>query len=118
MATWLLNTGSEFDFSFNLLKRLTLSLFFAMIMLAAVSSPAGTGGSVSGTVKDATGAVVPNAAVSANNLDTGVQVRAQPMAVGFIHFPNCPSDVTPSRSRRQASGPTSRLRSQSTQTLH
>ena len=59
-------------------------------MLVAVNSRAGTGGSVSGTVKDASGAVVPDATVSANNVDTGVQVRARPTAVGFTPFPNSP----------------------------
>ena len=74
----------------NLLKRLTLCLSFAMIMLVAVNSRAGTGGSVSGTVRDASGAVVPDATVSANNVDTGVQVRGATNGRGFYSFPELP----------------------------
>jgi len=59
-------------------------------MLAAVNSRAGTGGSVSGTVKDASGAVVPDATVSANNVDTGVQVRGATNGRGFYSFPELP----------------------------
>ena len=74
----------------NLLKRLTLFLSFAVVLLAAVNSRAGTGGSVSGTVKDASGAVVPDATVTANNLDTGVQVRGATNGRGFYSFPELP----------------------------
>jgi hypothetical protein len=77
-------------FLLNLLKRLTLFLSFAIVMLAAVNSRAGTGGSVSGTVKDASGAVVPDATVSANNVDTGVQVRSATNGRGFYSFPELP----------------------------
>ncbi len=76
--------------SLNLVKGLTLLLCFAMLMLTAVSSRAGTGGSVSGTVKDASGAVVPGASVSVNNLDTGVGVRLTTNGRGFYSFPEVP----------------------------
>ncbi|HXP44116.1 MAG TPA: TonB-dependent receptor, partial [Candidatus Acidoferrales bacterium] len=59
-------------------------------MLAAISLRAGTGGSMSGTVKDASGAVVPDATVSANNPDTGVQVRSATNGRGFYSFPELP----------------------------
>ncbi len=72
------------------MKRLTLFLTFAMLLLAAVSSRAGTGGSVSGTIKDASGAVVPDAIVSAKNLDTGVQIRLATNGRGFYSFPELP----------------------------
>jgi hypothetical protein len=74
----------------NLLKRLTLFLSCAMVMLAAVNSRAGTDGSVSGTVKDASGAVVPDATVTANDVDTGVQVRSATNGRGFYSFPELP----------------------------
>ncbi|MGA8837401.1 MAG: TonB-dependent receptor [Candidatus Sulfotelmatobacter sp.] len=74
----------------NLLNRLTLFLSFAVVMLAAVNSRAGTGGSVSGTVKDASGAVIPDATVSANNVDTGVQVWGATNGRGFYSFPELP----------------------------
>ncbi len=59
-------------------------------MLAAVNSRAGTDGSVSGTVKDASGAVVPDATVTANDVDTGVQVRSATNGRGFYSFPELP----------------------------
>ena len=59
-------------------------------MLAAGNLRAGTGGSVSGTVKDVSGAVVPDATVSAKNLDTGVQVRVATNGRGFYSFPDLP----------------------------
>ena len=61
-----------------------------MVMLAAVNSRAGTDGSVSGTVKDASGAVVPDATVTANDVDTGVQVRSATNGRGFYSFPELP----------------------------
>ncbi len=61
-----------------------------MVMLGAGNLRAGTGGSVSGTVKDASGAVVPDATVRADNLDTGVQVRGATNGRGFYSFPELP----------------------------
>jgi hypothetical protein len=90
MAAWLTGRGLNLIFLFNLLKRLTLFLSFAIVMFAAVNSRAGTGGSVSGTVKDASGAVVPDATVSAKNLDTGVQVRSATNGRGFYSCPELP----------------------------
>jgi hypothetical protein len=82
--------GLNLIFLFNFLKRFTLFLSFAIVMFAAVNSRAGTGGSVSGTVKDASGAVVPDATVSAKNLDTGVQIRGATNGRGFYSFPELP----------------------------
>ena len=59
-------------------------------MLAAVDSRAGAGGSVSGTVKDASGAVVPDATVNATNVDTGVRVWVATNGRGFYSFPELP----------------------------
>lgn len=66
------------------------SLSFAFLMLFAVASYAGFGGSVSGTVKDASNAVVPNATVKATNTDTGVQEHAVTNGQGFYSFPDLP----------------------------
>ena len=58
-------------------------------MLLAVDSWAGAGGSVSGTVKDVSNAVVANATVSAANIETGVQhqvaTNGQERSPGAIH---------------------------------
>jgi hypothetical protein len=74
----------------NRLKRFALFLSLAIVLLAAVNSQAGAGGSVSGTVKDATGAVIPDASVTADNVDTGVQIRGTTNARGFYSFPELP----------------------------
>ncbi len=74
-------------FLLNLLQRITLFLSFAVIMLAAANSRAGTGGSVSGTVKDASSAVISNAAVTATNVDTRVHERVTTNGRGFYSFP-------------------------------
>ncbi len=59
-------------------------------MLAAVDSRAGAGGSVSGTVKDVSGAVVPDATVNATNVDTAVRVWVATNGRGFYSFPGLP----------------------------
>ncbi len=51
---------------------------------------AGAGGSVSGTVRDASGAVITDAAVNATNLETGVQDQVATNGRGFYSFPGLP----------------------------
>ncbi len=71
-------------------RRIALFLTFAALMLVGVGSWAGVGGRVSGTVKDASYAVVPNATVKATNIDTGVQQQAATNDRGFYSFPDLP----------------------------
>jgi hypothetical protein len=73
-----------------ILKRFVYCLYFVILLLAATTSWAGTGGSVSGTVKDATGAVIPDAIVSATNVTTGVQDQVATNGRGFYSFPELP----------------------------
>ena len=73
----------------KVLTRLASCLFFAVVMLAA-NSQAGVGGSFSGTVKDAGGAVVADATVTAINIDTGVQGQIVTNGSGFYSFPDLP----------------------------
>ena len=70
-------------------RRSSLSsvLFLA---LCAANSFAGVGGSISGTVKDATSAVVPNASVNATNVETGVQHQGVTNGQGFYSFASLP----------------------------
>jgi hypothetical protein len=75
-----------FSFSYGL-RCFASCLSFATFMLFAVNSWAGVGGSVSGTVRDASGAVVPNASVSATNIDTGVHATLTTNGSGFYSFP-------------------------------
>jgi hypothetical protein len=67
---------------------LSLCLSTSMVMFFAADSWAGTGGSVSGTVKDASNAVVPNGTVEATNIATGVQQQVITNDRGFYSFPN------------------------------
>jgi len=85
--------GSVFWFSSLILRyfgRIAVFLFFAFLMLFAIDSWAGVDGSVSGTVKDASNAVVPNATVNATNLATGVQHKVSTNDRGFYSFPDLP----------------------------
>ncbi|MGD0415672.1 MAG: carboxypeptidase regulatory-like domain-containing protein [Terriglobales bacterium] len=86
--------GCVFGFSSSLIGRLRRSpLFvsFALLIFLTVGSWAGVGGSVSGTVKDASNAVVPNASVNATNIETGIQHQAATNGQGFYSFAQLPS---------------------------
>lgn len=67
-------------------------LFFSItfLLLLAVDSWAGAGGSVSGTVKDVSGAVVASANVRATNVATGVQHKVVTNGQGYYFFPDIP----------------------------
>jgi hypothetical protein len=72
------------------LGRTASLLSSAFLTLLAAVSWAAVGGSVSGTVKDASNAVVPNAVVEATNVDTGIQERVATNEQGFYSFPDLP----------------------------
>jgi Carboxypeptidase regulatory-like domain/TonB dependent receptor-like, beta-barrel len=59
-------------------------------MLLAGNAWAGVGGDISGTVKDASNAVVPNVTVNATNLDTGVRRQVATNGQGFYSFSDLP----------------------------
>jgi hypothetical protein len=67
--------------------RAALLLSFAFLIFFAMDSWAGVGGSVSGTVKDSSNAVVPDAAVKVTNIDTGIQQRVATNDKGYYSFP-------------------------------
>ena len=69
---------------------IALSLAFVLLTLSAIVSWAGAGGSVSGTVRDASGAVLPKATVTATNIDTRVRQTVQTDDKGFYAFPSLP----------------------------
>jgi hypothetical protein len=82
-----------FDFSSPRLSSVRLSslfLSFAFLMFFTLDSWAGVGGSVSGTVRDASNAVVPNATVNATNAETGVPHQIATNGQGFYSFPDLP----------------------------
>ena len=67
-----------------------LLLVWVLLLLPAADSWAGTDGSVSGTVKDTSTAVVRNANVTAKNVDTGVGYQVSTNDSGFYAFSDLP----------------------------
>jgi hypothetical protein len=61
--------------------------FFSLLVLALLAA---AGGSISGTVKDPSGAVVPKATVTATNTDTGVRQVVATNDAGAYSFPGLP----------------------------
>ena len=85
--------GWRFGLSFRLLKRLGRTPWFPFVLFLAflsTNSWAGVGGSVSGTVKDTSNAVVPSASASATNVESGVQHQSATNGQGFYSFANLP----------------------------
>jgi hypothetical protein len=67
-------------------RRLLLLLMLALISCLAIAVRADTVGSISGTITDQTGAVIPDTTVNALNLDTTVQQATKTNANGFYSF--------------------------------
>jgi hypothetical protein len=81
------------------MKHLTLAVFFALLIFTTSGFGQATDANLVGTIVDATGAVVPNAAVELTNEATGVKSSAKTDANGFYRFNNMPIgryDVTAS----------------------
>jgi Carboxypeptidase regulatory-like domain/TonB dependent receptor len=76
-------------FSVGGLGRIVLWVSLGIFILAS-NVWAGVGGSVSGTVTDVTGAVVPGATVSAIKADSGVRTSLTTNGKGFYSFSNLP----------------------------
>jgi hypothetical protein len=77
-------------FRYNLLK-LTLALAsLALAIALAPGAQASEGGSISGTVRDATGAVIPRASVTATNAETRIRQATATDDKGFYSFPSLP----------------------------
>src|SRR5580698_8036840 len=68
-----------------------IPFFFLFVLVSLLTfvgkSSAGTGGSISGTVTDASGAVVAKASVTVKNLETGITQSVTTDAKGFYSFP-------------------------------
>ena len=65
-------------------------IVLTLLLALSVSTPAAVGGSISGTVKDATGAVIAKATVTVTNIETGVQQTAVSNDAGTYSFPTLP----------------------------
>lgn len=63
---------------------------FAISLAYAVASGAATGGSISGTVKDPSGAVLPGVALTLKNVALGTEYKAASDERGYYSFPNLP----------------------------
>ncbi len=79
----------------RLVSGLLCFLLAAALIVSVAVSPAwsSVAGSISGTVKDSSGAVVPEAAVTALNTGTGISQSVETDAVGFYVFPALPVGV-------------------------
>lgn len=77
------------------LRGLAVKSIFLLVALTLLPrlptvARADVGGSISGTVKDRTGAVVPKATVAATNIDTGVRQTTSTNGAGVYSFPGLP----------------------------
>src|SRR5438067_1510610 len=64
--------------------------FAILISLSGIASGQATDGNLTGTVLDSTGAAVPNAAVEAENVATGIKTRTTSGADGTYRLNNLP----------------------------
>jgi hypothetical protein len=71
-------------------RHCSLFLSFAFLLFFTLDSWAGVGGSVSGTVRDASNAVIPSATVNATNVETGIAHQVESNGQGFYSFPALP----------------------------
>ena len=67
-----------------------LPVLAALCLMSAAAVWASISGSISGIVTDASGALVPNATVTAANTDTGVHSVIKTDGKGFYNFPDLP----------------------------
>ena len=65
-------------------------LLFAILLMVSRAAMAATTGSISGTVMDPSGAVIPGAMVSATNAATGMAYKTSSNERGFCTFPSLP----------------------------
>src|SRR5437764_9248143 len=72
-------------------RNLLAAVLSILVMATGVSYSQTTSGDLVGTVKDATGATIPNATVSAVNESTRVSYTAISSTTGEIHIANLPS---------------------------
>jgi hypothetical protein len=71
-------------------RRIRFLLTLALVSCLAIVVQADTVGSISGTVTDQTGAVIPDTTITALNLDTTVQQTTKTNANGFYNFTALP----------------------------
>ncbi|HEV2710370.1 MAG TPA: carboxypeptidase regulatory-like domain-containing protein [Edaphobacter sp.] len=75
------------------------TVFFVFMLTVGIGFSQTTSGNLAGNVKDATGAVIPNASVDVVNEDTGLSYNGKATSTGDVLIPNLPIgnyDVTAS----------------------
>ena len=79
----------------SLLRNGCLSVFFSVLLLCSLvtSATAQSTATLSGVITDATGAMVPNAKVTATNQATGISSNTQTDSAGAYLFPSLPIGV-------------------------
>src|SRR6266849_1791415 len=70
--------------------RILQILSLTLLLSFSASVWAGAGGSISGTIKDHSGAVIPDVAVIVRNVDTGVERTSSTNGDGFFAFTAIP----------------------------
>jgi len=91
-----LRRGSTHDY-----PSIFLSLIILFAIMPVVNAQIGGQGAISGTVTDPSGAVVPNATVTARNTGTNSRPRAQRVVADITFSPPSLQETTPSRSECQ-----------------
>jgi len=71
-------------------RSVTQNLVFAFFVFFCVAARAQTTGSISGTVKDSTGSVIPDTTIICRNVDTAAQVQAVTNVEGFYALTTLP----------------------------
>ena len=89
----------QVDFRVSLKAGGLLLIFVLLVGLPAVSLAQSSTASINGTVKDASGSIIPNAEVLLTNTQTNVERKATTNDVGYYAFLN----ITPGEFRLQAS---------------
>jgi hypothetical protein len=65
-----------------------LAILFSLISTAPLAAQLTGKGAISGTVTDRTGAVIPNATITATNGASGISATTRSTSSGDYHFPN------------------------------
>lgn len=74
-------------------NRMMRALLFLSVLVGGSSSWAAIAGSVFGTIKDKSGAAIPNATITATNAAQGIKTKTASNAVGAYSFPSLPAGV-------------------------
>src|SRR5437868_15346352 len=80
--------------------RLMLVVVLGYVAIARVAEAQLTTGTISGTVKDSSGAVIPGVAITATNVDTGLNRTGTSAADGSYKFPALPVGTYQIRAER------------------